>query len=236
MDVRPHPHINLATLTYLFDGEIHHRDSLGTSRTITPGAVNLMVAGRGIVHSERSPASARPVVAGLHGLQMWIALPAADEETEPAFHHYPTSDLPIWVDSGVQTRLLVGRVGGRQSPVRMFSETLYLVMQMPPNSEAELPDASERGLYVVSGAIELDGARFSAGTMVVLAGSAPVKVRAAEATRFALIGGSPLGERTLFWNFVSSRPQRIETAKADWAAGRFPTIPGDDQERIPLPE
>ena len=235
MDVRPHPHINLATITYLFDGEIHHRDSLGTSQVIKPGAVNLMVAGRGIAHSERSPASARPEAAPLHGLQLWMALPEADEETAPAFHHYPETALPAWTEDGAVVRLLMGSWNGRTSPVRTFSPTVYLTADLASGVELSMPDAAERGLYVVQGTVDAGGRAHEAGSMIVLLPGA-VRVRAKTQARIGLIGGDPLGERHLWWNFVSSRPERIEQAKADWAAERFAHVPGDEQERIPLPK
>ena len=236
MDVRPHPHVNLATITFMFDGEIHHRDSLGTSAVIRPGAINLMVAGRGITHSERSPEAARPVEASLHGLQLWIALPETHEETEPAFHHYPAADLPVWEESGARIRLLVGDWGAHQSPVKTFSSTLYAAIDLAPNAEVTVADAPERGLYIVDGAISIAGERHEAGAMVVLRGGVAARIHADSAATVALIGGEPLGERFMYWNFVSSRRARIEQAKDDWAHERFAVVPGDEAERIPLPD
>ncbi|MEO1335105.1 MAG: pirin family protein [Myxococcota bacterium] len=235
MDVRPHPHVNLATLTYLFEGAIHHRDSLGTSRVIEPGAVNLMVAGKGITHSERSPDEARPTEAKLHGLQLWIALPESDEETDPAFHHYPASTIPAWQDGGVDVRLLVGQVGQHRSPVHTFSEILYLTAELPSSASFDVPMTPERGLYIVDGDIDIAGEKHGAGSMVVLNPVDGVCAKAITDARVALVGGASLGPRFIDWNFVSSRKERIEQAKADWQAERFPVVPGDEKERIPLP-
>jgi redox-sensitive bicupin YhaK (pirin superfamily) len=236
MDVRPHPHINLATVTYLFEGAIMHRDSLGTELAIEPGAVNLMIAGRGITHSERSPDGERGAAARLHGLQLWIALPEAHEEDPPSFHHHPEDDLPGWQENGAHTRLLMGAIGERRSPVPTRSETLYAVYRLEAGAEVTMPPAQERGLYVVSGQVEVAGAAYDAGRMLILGEGRDVRVRSASGARLALVGGAPLGPRHMFWNFVSSRKDRIEAAKADWKAERFPVVPGDAAERIPLPE
>lgn len=235
MDVRPHPHINLATITYLFEGAIQHRDSLGSDLVIEPGAVNLMVAGRGIVHSERTPQALRGHPGRMHGLQLWIALPDEHEETEPAFHHHPASTLPAWREGGSSVRLLMGRWGEHRSPVQTFSETLYAVLDFDPGARFHLPDAPERGLYVIDGALDIGAQRFEAGNMVVLGAGADVAPNAPDGARCALIGGASVGPRFIEWNFVSSRRERIEAAKADWQAERFPVVPGDEVERIPLP-
>lgn len=237
MDVRPHPHINLATITYLYEGAISHRDSLGTHQVIEPGAVNLMVAGRAIVHSERTPDALRPVDKRLHGLQLWLALPAAEEETDPAFEHHPAVSIPEWQNEGVRAKILMGEAHEHRSPVRTHSPTLYVTYELDAGAGLEVPMAEERGVYVVAGRVEVEGAAatFEAGSMVVLSAK-DVRLRATDQTRCALIGGQPLGHRHMFWNFVSSRKERIEAAKEDWRMERFPLVPGDDKERIPLPE
>ncbi|MEO1231956.1 MAG: pirin family protein [Myxococcota bacterium] len=236
MDVRPHPHINLATLTYLFEGAIQHRDSLGTSLNIEPGAVNLMIAGKGIVHSERSPAEARGRPQRLHGLQLWIALPDHAEEMEPEFHHYPEAELPRWTEGGVELRLLVGEGYGRSSPVKALSPTLYVVGEASADSEVLLPEAEERAVYVVSGHVEVAGLVAEPGALVVLEPGHDAHVCSMGPARWALVGGAHVGPRHMFWNFVSSRRERIEEAKEDWRAERFPVVPEDTEERIPLPE
>jgi redox-sensitive bicupin YhaK (pirin superfamily) len=240
VDVRPHPHINLATVTYLFDGEIMHRDSLGTAVPIRPGAVNLMIAGRGIVHSERTPAQARTGGAKLFGLQIWIALPSAHEETHPSFAHYEESELPVLDDEGKHVRLVVGSAWGLRSPVRTFSDTIFADVTLEPG--ALLPvEASheERALYTVSSDVEIGGERFPPGQLLVLRPADVIAVRnpGNQFSRFVLVGGETMdGPRHIWWNFVSSRPERIEQAKAEWKAGRFDTVPGDAEEFIPLPE
>lgn len=233
--VRPHPHINIATVTYLFQGEILHRDSLGSRQAIRPGDINLMVAGRGIVHSERE----RPEVTAsehlLHGLQLWLALPTADEEVEPAFHHYPSADIPTIDVQGVPVRVMIGSAYGVASPVRQFSETLYLEAHLQAGQTLLLPAAPERALYVASGALQARDTALPAHSLTVFAADPHIEVTATEAARIALIGGAPVGERFIEWNFVSSRKERIEQAKRDWAEGRFPKVPGDAIEFIPLP-
>jgi redox-sensitive bicupin YhaK (pirin superfamily) len=240
IDVRPHPHINLATVTYLFDGEITHRDSLGTEVVIRPGAVNWMTAGRGIVHSERTPAELRARKRALFGLQTWVALPATHEETEPSFAHYEEAKLPILDDEGKRVRVVVGSAWGLRSPVHTFSDTIYADATL--TTGATLPvDAvhEERALYTVSGEIEIADHRFAAGQLVVLRHGDPIVVRNArpEPAHFVLVGGQTMdGPRYIWWNFVSSRRERIEQAKAEWKSGRFDTVPGDAEEFIPLPE
>jgi redox-sensitive bicupin YhaK (pirin superfamily) len=238
INVRPHPHIALSTLTYLWSGEIHHRDSLGSDVVIRPGDVNWMVAGRGIVHSERTTAHAREHGQHLHGLQAWLALPVVDEEMDPAFYHLDKSTLPVVDRDGIALTVVAGHAFGVRAPVPVRSETLYVSAIMP--SEATLhvpPEHQERALYVASGAIIVDGARHENGALLVLAPEVTVAVRAESKTHLMLIGGAPLdGERHLFWNFVSSDRARLERAKDDWRAGRFPKVPGDDVEFIPLPD
>jgi redox-sensitive bicupin YhaK (pirin superfamily) len=238
IDVRPHPHINLATVTYLFEGEIIHKDSLGSDEPITPGAVNWMTAGRGIVHSERSSAQARREGARVHGIQSWVALPLADEEAEPSFHHHPAASLPAVSLPGARVRVLVGRAYGASSPVVAFSPTLYVEVRLDAGAEIALPaDYEERAAYVVEGAIMCDGERAEAGEMIVVSPKAPAVVCASGPAHVMVLGGAPLeGERHIWWNFVSSSTERIELAKRDWRDGRFPRIPGDDVEFIPLPE
>jgi redox-sensitive bicupin YhaK (pirin superfamily) len=244
IDVRPHPHINLATVTYLFEGEIVHRDSLGTMQPIRPGAVNWMTAGRGIVHSERTGAELRARGSGLFGIQTWVALPAAHEETAPAFTHYGEADLPVLEAEGKRVRLMVGRAWALDSTVRTCSDTLYADVTLDP--AAALPvDAvhEERAVYVVAGAVDIAGDRFPAGQFLVLRPGDPVTIGndaigndAGDTARVAVIGGETMdGPRHIWWNFVSSRRERIEQAKADWKAGNFGTVPGDAEEFIPLP-
>jgi hypothetical protein len=238
LDVRPHPHINLATLTYLFDGEILHRDSLGTSQVIRPGALNWMTAGRGIVHSERSPDAARASGPALHGLQLWVALPRAHEEAEPSFEHHPADAIPTQSREGVWLRVIAGSAYGMTSPARVFSPLFYVEAQIECGAALPLPhEHAERAAYIVEGRVLCDGQPYESGSMLVFREGVPVRLHAEQASRIALVGGAPLdGERHVWWNFVSSRPQRIEQAKDDWKGRRFPTVPGDEQEFIPLPE
>ncbi|MBW7469823.1 pirin family protein [Marinobacter sp. F4218] len=236
INVRPHPHINLATVTYLFEGELLHRDSLGNRQPIKPGDINLMVAGKGIVHSERE----RPEVTAsdhtLHGLQLWLALPEAKEEMAPAFIHYPGEMIPATVVDGVPVRVIMGSAFGLTSPVDVFSDTLYLEAHLQPGQSLTLPHAEERGLYVAQGSLVAGDTDIPQFTMAVLGPEPDVEVVAKEETRIALIGGEPFSPRYMEWNFVSSRAERIEQAKSDWKAGRFPVVPGDEVEFIPLPE
>jgi redox-sensitive bicupin YhaK (pirin superfamily) len=234
IDVRPHPHIGIATITYLFDGEILHRDSLGVVQAIHPGAINLMTAGRGITHSER-PGSDLDRVSTLHGIQSWIALPARQQEIDPDFTHYPASDLPQWRDGGITFRLIMGELAGHSSPVRCYSRTLYADMQVAAGARAEITVAEQEcALYVAEGAIVINDEPVDAGEMVVFASSEPLVISAAVEARALLIGGESPGERHMFWNFVSDSVERIEQAKNDWRAGNFDSVP-DDDEFIPLP-
>lgn len=240
MDVRPHPHINLATVTYLFEGEIIHRDSLGTEIAIRPGAVNWMTAGRGIVHSERTAPERRRDGERLFGLQTWVALPAAHEETAPSFVHTEADALPVIEDGGASVRLIVGRAWGRTSPVEVFSDTLFADATLEPGAQLPLDAAhEERAIYTVRGEVEIGGDRFPPGQLVVLRSGQALTVRSvgAEPARLVVIGGETMdGPRHIWWNFVSSRKERIEQAKEDWKAGRFGTVPGDSEEFIALPE
>ena len=237
MDVRPHPHIALATVTYLFDGEIDHKDSLDSVQTIHPGDVNWMIAGKGITHSERSSPEARQAGVHLHGIQTWVALPLGQEEVEPRFEHHPQKTLPHLERPGVVLDVVLGTAYGKESPASVLSPTLYVHALLEANAPLEVDEThEERAVYVVEGAIELDGERYEESTMVVLEPSAHVTLRAQDKTRLMLLGGAKLeGERHIYWNFVSSSPERIERAKDDWKNDRFPNVPGDP-ERIPLPD
>lgn len=239
MDVRPHPHIGLATVTYLFDGEIMHRDSLGSVQAIRPGDVNWMNAGRGIVHSERSAPASREAGVRLHGIQSWVALPQADEESAPSFQHHPAASLPGFEQDGVQLTLIAGAAYGRQSPVAVPSPLFYLDARFSGGASLIVSDEyQERAVYVAQGAVDLDGTRLSEGTMAVLTpGGTPLLRTDADTTaRVMLLGGAPLdGERIIWWNFVSSSKDRLEQAKRDWAAQRFAAVPGET-EFIPLPQ
>ncbi len=234
-DVRPHPHIGLATVTYLFEGAVLHRDSTGAVQRIEPGAINWMTAGRGIVHSERTPEDQRGVVRRSHGLQLWAALPAADEEAEPGFAHTPAAAIPQLEVGGATVRILIGSAFGESSPVAVHSPMLTLDITLAAGDAFPLPLAAERAIYVLDGAVTLDGEAVPPQTMRLLeAGDEPML--AAEGTaRVVLIGGEPLGPRHIWWNFVSSRRERIAQAADDWAAQRMGVVPGDT-EFIPLPE
>jgi len=237
IDVRPHPHIGLATVTYLIDGEIIHRDSLGTLQAIRPGEVNWMTAGRGIAHSERTAPEARVGGARLFGIQTWVALPKHAEETAPAFAHHEIGELPTVEDHGTTVRLVLGSLYGRASPVRTFSEMFYADAALEPGARLPL-DASheERGIYIVSGTVEIAGDVFEAMQLLVFRPGDPITVTARTPARLMLLGGEPMdGPRHIWWNFVSSSKDRIDQAKADWQAGRFTPVPGDP-EFIPLPE
>ena len=234
-DVRPHPHIGLATVTYLFEGAMQHRDSLGVVQRIEPGAVNWMTAGRGIVHSERTPDDLRGVARRSHGLQLWVALPAADEEMAPAFAHTPAADIPALEVGGAQLRVLVGTAFGASSPVAVRSPTLYLDIALSAGDAFPLPMAEERAVYVIEGRAQLDGEDLPPGQLVVLAPGEEPMLSADGPARVVLVGGAPLGPRHMWWNFVSSRQERIVQAADDWAAGRFDAVPGET-ESMPLPD
>jgi redox-sensitive bicupin YhaK (pirin superfamily) len=236
LDVRPHPHIGLATLTYLFDGQIMHRDSLGSVQAIRPGEVNWMIAGSGIVHSERTAQEQRLETSSLFGIQCWVALPQAREEMGASFHHHSAKELPNLESGGSCLRLIAGTLEGARSPVATQSEMFYADVTL--QSGATLPISTEheqRGIYVVQGRVQIAGEDCEAGRLIVLAAGHPVTLTALQAARLMLLGGAPLeGARHLWWNFVSSSSERIEQAKADWREGRFGTVPGDS-EFIPLP-
>ena len=234
-DVRPHPHIGLATVTYLFEGAMLHRDSTGVVQRIEPGAINWMTAGRGIVHSERTPDDLRAVVRRSHGLQLWAALPDAEEESSPSFAHTPAERIPALEVGGAQVRVLIGEAFGARSPVAVLSPTLYLDIALQAGDALPLPLAEERALYVVDGSVRLDGQSLPPNQLVILpAGDEPL-LSADQPTRVVLVGGAPLGRRHMWWNFVSSRRERIVQAADDWAAQRFATVPGET-EFIPLPD
>ena len=233
--VRPHPHIGLATLTYLFEGEIIHRDSLGVVQAIRPGAVNLMTAGRGIVHSERAGDDLAQT-SRLHGIQSWLALPDEDKERAPDFAHYPADALPLLSRAGASVRVVMGETFGERSPVTCHSPTLYLDCHLEAGAKLALPaDRAELAVYVVEGALTADGLPVAAGVMAVARAGRTLSLTASTASRAVVIGGAPLGPRTLWWNFVHSDPARIEAAREDWRAGRFAPVPGD-KEFIPLPD
>lgn len=237
IDVRPHPHIGLATVTYLFEGELWHRDSLGSSLAVRPGDVNLMTAGRGIVHSERETPEARGRPRRLFGIQAWVALPKNREDDAPAFAHYGVDELPRITGEGKRVRLVMGQAYGQQSPVSFAHPALYAEAVLAPG--AVLPfdaDYDERAIYVVSGSIDIAGTAFEAGRLLVLHPGDRISILALSNARLMLMGGEPMdGPRHIWWNFVASSKDRIEAAKADWKAGRFGLVPGDEAEFIPLP-
>ena len=233
--VRPHPHIGIATITYLFEGQIMHRDSLGFEQAIEPGAVNLMTAGRGIVHSERA-GDDLDETSKLHGIQSWIALPDDEEEREAGFRHYPAADLPDLDINGCNVRIIMGKCFGQRSPVSTYSDTLYLECRVPAACRLEIPgDSAELAAYVVSGRADIGDGSYGAGVMTVAREGRGLQLESREDARVMIIGGDPVGERHIWWNFVSSSMERIEQAKTDWREKRFDPVPGDD-EFIPLPE
>jgi redox-sensitive bicupin YhaK (pirin superfamily) len=234
MNVRPHPHIGLATVTYLFEGSIWHRDSLGSDLDINPGAINLMVAGEGIVHSERTRQAQLDGTYRMHGLQLWHALPAEHEDREPSFHHYPAESIPeVALDNGGAVRVMMGEAFGATSPVRTFAQTLYYEVTLPAGANVTLTDAPERGVYSVEGEAEIESERAGLFEMCVLSRGAKT-VTAKVDCRFAVIGGEPLGERHIRWNFVHSDLDKIRAAADRWRAGNDPKVPGDEEDFIPL--
>jgi redox-sensitive bicupin YhaK (pirin superfamily) len=237
VDVRPHPHIGLSTVSYLFDGEIMHRDSLGTALPILPGDVNLMTAGRGIVHSERTGEVARQKGQSLHGIQAWLALPQIHEEDAAAFAHHGVSELPEIREGGKRIRLIIGALYGEKAPTAFPHDTFYAEAVLAPGSILPIDaDHEERAVYVVSGAIDIVGDRFEPGQLLVLRPGDRISVLALSNVRLMLLGGAAMdGPRHIWWNFVSSRKERIDQAKEEWRAGRFDTVPGDAEEFIPLP-
>lgn len=235
VNVRPHPHINLATVTYLFNGEMLHQDSIGTIQTIHPYDLNLMVAGSGIVHSERQSNQVKNRPHSIHGLQLWLALPERDEETAPAFYHYSADDLPALNVNGVAVRVLIGSAYGVNSPVKTFSPTLYIEARLNSGQSLTLPSASMRGLYVLDGDISIQDQQITQHTLALLSKDAHVTITAERNTQIILIGGDELGHRYIDWNFFSSRKERIEQARQQWIDHKFPEIPTDNQEYMPYP-
>lgn len=239
MDVRPHPHIGLATVTYLFAGEIIHKDSIGSDLAITPGAVNWMTAGRGIAHSERTGAKERALPAHqVHGLQSWVALPKAFEEMPPEFHHHPEATLPVFTMGGVTLRVVAGSAYAHEAPVKIFSPLFYVEAKMDAGSTLRIPtEYRERALYVIAGRLRIGDTTVEARTMPVFGAGENITIEAQVPSHIMLVGGDPLSEpRFIDWNFVSSSEERIMQAKEDWRAGRFAKVPGDEKEFIPLPE
>lgn len=236
LGVRPHPHIGLATVTYLFEGEIMHRDSLGSEQVIRPGDVNWMTAGSGIAHSERSPQAARDAGPRLHGIQTWVALPKAHENDPPSFHHHPGATLPKVELPGVRMTVIAGDAFGAESPVRVYSRTLYVAIEMDAGASLVIPaEHVQRGIYPVDGNLELDGETLPAEHLVVLTPGETVTIKATIPSRVMLLGGDPMdGRRFIFWNFVASSKEAIEDASQRWQDDRFPRVPGE-ADRIPLP-
>ncbi|MFC1681509.1 pirin family protein [Pseudomonadota bacterium] len=235
--VRPHPHIGIATVTFLFEGEILHRDSLGYVQPILPGAVNLMTAGRGIVHSERTPPEQLASGAGLHGIQLWLALPAELEEADPSFVHYPAGDIPLAIARDVQVTVIIGEAYGLRSPVETASPTLYVQALFSDGGVLSLPEEyTERAVYVVDGEVSIGECSLNPGDMAVLRHGSPVSLQTKAPARVMIIGGDPHPEkRHIWWNFVSTSAGRIDRARRDWKEGRFPKVPGEN-EFIPLPD
>lgn len=235
LDVRPHPHIGLSTVTYLYSGAMTHRDSLGYKQEIQPGAVNWMTSGKGITHSERL-GYARMNGAHMHGIQAWVALPKEDEEIDPGFWHHPADTLPVWNEAGLRGRLIAGKAEGLDARVNTRSPMFYMHWEMEKGTRRKVPDEyPERAVYVASGAVDAAGQKIGAGQMAVL-GKGDVVVTAEDASTVMVLGGEPVGERFIFWNFVSSSKERLEQAKEDWKQGRMKLPDGDDQEFTPLPE
>jgi redox-sensitive bicupin YhaK (pirin superfamily) len=236
VDVRPHPHIGLSTLSYLFEGGMTHRDSTGITQEIRPGEVNWMTAGRGVTHSERFEAL-RAHGGKMNGIQAWVALPDAAEETDPWFSHHAAADLPAYEEAGLSARLIAGEGFGARSPVRTYSPLVYAHWTMAAGARGQVPaEHPERAVYVAQGQVEVDGRSFGYGQMLLLAKGQPVVVSATQASIVMVLGGEPVGERFIEWNFVASSRARLEQAKADWRAGRMQLPVNDDQEFIPLPE
>jgi redox-sensitive bicupin YhaK (pirin superfamily) len=238
IDVRPHPHIGLSTVTWLFEGQIFHRDSLGSALPINPGAVNWMTAGRGIVHSERTAPDERASAKRLYGIQSWVALPKHREEDAPAFNHHAADDLPIISDGGVMLRVIAGKMFGETSPVETASDMFYGEAVMHPGASMPLPPVfEERAIYVVAGQIRIAGDLFEGGQLLILRPGDAISIIATKVSRIMLLGGEPMdGPRHIWWNFVSSSKERIEQAKHEWRQGKFDSVPGDAEEFIPLPE
>jgi redox-sensitive bicupin YhaK (pirin superfamily) len=242
INVRPHPHINLATVTFLFEGKVRHRDSLGSDREIEPGAINWMTAGRGIVHSERSPDDVLARGGKLNGIQLWVALPDGKEELEPSFHHHPKTEFLEFSEQGAKLKLLLGSAFGRTSPVKVHSKMFYVEAKIAKGSRFVFPsDGQECAAYTCFGGVRVDGQDIPQYSMAVGKRGEDLIVEAVEDTHLMFLGGDPVGQRLIYWNFVSSSADRLEKAKADWLKGpgateAFPKVPGDDREFIPLPK
>lgn len=238
IDVRPHPHIGLATVTFLWAGELHHKDTLGNAQDIAPGDVNWMTAGRGIAHSERTPQRLRGNTWDMHGMQTWVALPKDHEDTAPSFHHHPAATLPQRKADGAWLRVIAGRGFGMESPVKVLADTFNVAIDLDADAELDIdPAPVERALYVLEGRVQLDGNDLPDKHLVLLDRGGSPRLRALTPVKAMLFGGEPLdGRRHVWWNFVSSSRERIEQAKQDWREGRFGSIPGDSEEFIPLPE
>lgn len=236
VDVAPHPHIGLSTVTYLFDGEMLHRDSIGSYQVIKPGDINLMVAGKGVTHSERERPEVTARDHNLHGLQLWLALPEQHEQAEPAFYHVPSADIPSVNVDGASLRIMIGKAYGVKSPVPTLSETLYAEALLDLGQKLTLPTAEELAVYVVSGALLSGDEKLTARTLVVFKSGVQPIIKAQETSHIVIIGGTSLGERFINWNFVSSDKQRIEQARQDWQNQRFDKVAGDEDEFIPLPK
>jgi redox-sensitive bicupin YhaK (pirin superfamily) len=237
LDVLPHPHIGLSTVSYLFGGQVTHRDSLGVQQIIRPGEVNWMTAGKGISHSERFEDPATLAGGKLEMIQTWVALPERDEEADPSFENYQPEELPVFTDKGIWMRLIAGNAYGLKNEVKTHSPMFYLHVALDANTRFSLPEKhSERGVYVAKGSIEVAGRQYGPGQLLVFNKNAEPVILAKEASTLMLLGGEPLGERYIWWNFVSSRKERIEQAKADWKEGRIILPPNDNKEFVPLPE
>ncbi len=238
MDVRPHPHIGLSTVSWLFDGVIQHKDSLGFDQSIKPGELNWMTAGKGIVHSERSPAADRLINRQVFGTQSWVALPKHHEETAPSFEHVNQADLPILQDRKRNIRVIAGSIYGAKSPVKTHSDLFYADVILQAGGRLPLPtEYVERGIYVVQGSIEIAGDVFEAGRLLVFHPRDPIVISSPQGARFMMLGGEPMdGPRYIWWNFVASSKEKIEAAKDDWKSARFAIVPGDEKEFVPLPE
>jgi redox-sensitive bicupin YhaK (pirin superfamily) len=237
MDVRPHPHIGLSTVSWLFDGMIQHKDSLGFDQPIKPGELNWMTAGKGIVHSERSPAPERFSDSQLYGIQSWVALPKQHEETAPGFEHVADAELPVLQDGKRMVRVIAGSMFGSKSPVKTHSDLFYGDVTLQPGGRIPLPvEHIERGVYIVEGSVEVAGDVFEAGRILVFHHKDPIVISSERGARFMMLGGEPMeGPRYIWWNFVSSTQERIDAAKDDWARAKFEIVPGDEKEFIPLP-
>lgn len=237
IDIRPHPHINMATVTYLFEGHLLHQDSTAIVQTIEPGALNLMFAGAGIVHSERTPEKIRDHAHRIHGLQLWLAVPEAIEEDPPQFYHYEAKALPYFEVGAIKGRVMIGEAYGVYSPVKVFSPTLYFEARIPGGQSLDLPKApKEIGIYLIEGSLTSQQIQITPNSMAISTSHDGITIQALEDTHIVVIGGEPLGKRAIWWNFVSSNPQRITQAADDWQNNRFPQIADDNKEYIPLPE